>query len=365
MQHFAYSELKHLIENNNKPAISIFLPTHPVSKSDRRDQIELKNGLKQAEILLEEHDLSGANTPELLQPARELLDDAYFWQHQNKGLAIYLAPGFSRIYRLPIAFKQEVIVNSRFQITPLLPFFEGQQSFYILALSLNQIKIFEASEYEIEAVSTDQLPQDLQALFKDGVFETQLQGKNDLGQDKKEQIHQYCQAINKGLSGFLKKTKAPLVVASVDELYAIFKQHCDYPGLIASALSGNPEDLSEAELLKQGLRQVMPVLKKEKQAALASVEALQTAHKLLCHTDQVLQAAYNSRVEKLFLIQNNHTKGIINEAGRVLRHAPVDPDDQDLVNLAAIHTLLNGGEVYTIAAGCIKNANEVAALLRY
>lgn len=363
MQHFAHSELKHLIENTSKPAISIFLPTHPVSHADRHDQIELKNALKHAELLLEEHDLTGASTPELLQPARDLLDDLPFWQQQNQGLAIYLAPGFTRIYRLPIAFEKEVIVNSRFQITPLLPFFESQHTFYILALSLNQFQLFEASQYELAAIPTEHLPQDLQHLLDAADFEDRL--PSGAGSERKDWIHLYCQAINQGLSSFLKIAKAPLVVASEDYLYEIFKQHCDYPGLIDQPISGNPKHIALNVLFAQGLAAVKPVLEKEKQAALSSIEALQANQKLLCQTDQVLRAAYNSRVEKLFLIQNYHGKGLLDKTGRVLRHASIDPDDQDLVNLAAIHTLLNGGEVYTVEPGCIRNANEVAAVLRY
>lgn len=362
MQHFAYIELKQLIENTNKPAISIFLPTHPAN-TDRRDQIELKHALKHAELLLEEHDLTGASTPELLQPARDLLADANFWQAQNTGLAIYLAPEFSRLYRLPIAFEKEIIVNSRFQITPLLPFFESQHRFYILLLAANRIELLEAGPFASEVIPAERLPQDWLDLLVSADFQAGL--PSDCGPDQKDRIHHYCQAINQALVPFFKMAKAPLVIATEDDVFQIFKQHCDYSSLVQTAIPAQPEHPDGKSLWEQGLEYVRPLLEKQKQAALASIESSQANQKLLCHTDLVLRAAYNSRVEKLFLIQNQHRRGRLDQTGSVVRHAAFDPDDQDLVNLAAIHTLLNGGEVYTIEPDYIQNAREVAAVLRY
>jgi hypothetical protein len=78
---------------------------------------------------------------ELLQPARRLLDDSSFWQYQAEGLAVFLAAGTLRTFRVPVPFAELVVVAPGFHVKPLLALLTGDGLFYVLALSQNQVRL--------------------------------------------------------------------------------------------------------------------------------------------------------------------------------------------------------------------------------
>ncbi len=46
-------------------------------------------------------------------------------------------------------------------------------------------------------------------------------------------------------------------------------------------------------------------------------------------------------------------------------HTEREPDDEDMLDFAAVHTLLNAGRVYTLESEDMPNGSIVAAIFRY
>ena len=82
-----------LMEEGAERCVSIYLPTHRAGSDIQQDPIRLKNLLRRAEESLGAGGMRGAAARELLQPARELIDDRAFWHYQGDGLALFVAPG--------------------------------------------------------------------------------------------------------------------------------------------------------------------------------------------------------------------------------------------------------------------------------
>jgi hypothetical protein len=137
---FSSSDLHELAAIEARPAISLYLPTHLAGREIRQDPIRLKNMLTQAaERLSATH-----RSPEievLLAPATALVHDEAFWQHQQQGLAILLAPGFARIHKLPIAVAEELVVGGYFHIKPLLPLTEDAGRFWLLTINARHTRL--------------------------------------------------------------------------------------------------------------------------------------------------------------------------------------------------------------------------------
>ena len=91
----------------------------------------MKNLLRQAEHELEGVAIRGTDAASLLKPARDLLSEPSFWEHASDGLAVFLAPGFDRMYRLPVSFQEKCVVSGAFHVKSLLPLLSGDGQFYI------------------------------------------------------------------------------------------------------------------------------------------------------------------------------------------------------------------------------------------
>ena len=80
----------------------------------------------------------------------------------------------------------------------------------------------------------------------------------------------------------------------------------------------------------------------------------------------MLPAAYNGRIDTLFLADGAHGWGTYDPASDTLTlHEAAEPRDSDLLNLAASETLLHGGTVYALAPDHVPGAAPCAAIFRY
>ena len=124
-----------LIEKAANPSISIFLPTHVKGEQVQQDPIRFKNLLKKAEQQLADHEVDQTTIDNLLAEPKKLLDQPLFWQHSDKGLAVFISEDTFEYFRVPLNFKEQVLVEDHFLITPLIPMITLDGTYTILCLS--------------------------------------------------------------------------------------------------------------------------------------------------------------------------------------------------------------------------------------
>lgn len=82
--------------------------------------------------------------------------------------------------------------------------------------------------------------------------------------------------------------------------------------------------------------------------------------------EEVIPAAIQGRVEILFVALGVQVWGRFDpNAYAVHVHDAPEPGDEDLLDLAAIHSWLNRGVVYAVAPEDIPGGNHLAAIFRY
>jgi hypothetical protein len=374
-------DLKVLLKRPKGLCVSIYIPTYRTGKEAQQNSIRFKNLLKEAENHLQAAGIHASEVQKMLEPGQKLLQDELFWSNQSDGLAVFISPDTFRHYRLPFGFEELLVVTDRFHIKPLLPLFSQEGRFYILALSQKAARLFLGTHYGVNEVSMESLPKNLANALNYDTYKKQLQsftgGPSRTGkrgsifygagiEDNKEHIHEYFQQINKGLHDLLKEEKTPLVFAGVEYLFPIYKQANTYPHLIDKEIPGNPDLLSAKELHDKVWAIVQPIfLKSQNDAA--------TQYKNLAGTDRasddiklIIPAAYQGRVELLFVSLDIQQWGKFDSSqNKVNLHPKAEPDDEDLSDLAAIHTLLNQGAVYAVKPEKIPNNLPIAAIFRY
>jgi hypothetical protein len=80
----------------------------------------------------------------------------------------------------------------------------------------------------------------------------------------------------------------------------------------------------------------------------------------------VVTAAHDGRVDTLFVALGTRRWGSFDEEARKVEVSDSNgPGTEDLVDLAAIQTLLKGGTVYAVPPDRVPEGSEVAAVYRY
>jgi hypothetical protein len=384
MSLLSMNELRVLMEKPEGLCVSIFMPTHRAGEQTRQDPIRLKNLIREAQRQLTDTGLTSKETKELLKPVKELLRDDFFWQHQSDGLAVFSSAGLFRCYRLPLSFDELVVITHRFHIKPLLPLLTSDGRFYILALSQNKVRLVESTRYTASEVVLEDVPESLADTLRydsergiqlhtaapvgKGGRQAIFHGHGDGIDDAKANILKYFRQIDAGLGELLQGERAPLIVAGVDYLLPIYAKANTYPYLLDGGVVGNPEELSTTEELRNLAWAIAePYFIKARTEASARYQKLSGTQQVSKDLAKVVPESYRGRIEVLFVAVGVQSWGTFDlESGQITLHQQeVQPGDEDLLDFAAIHTLLNGGVVFAVAPEQMPGKANVAAVFRY
>jgi hypothetical protein len=319
----------------------------------------------------------------LLEQAKKL-DNSEFWQYQSDGLAIFISTNVFRYYCLPLNFEELVVVTDRFHFKPLLPLLTGDGKFYILALSQNDVRLLQGTRYSVSEVDLVDVPQSIAEALKYDDPEKQFQfhtgtpptgsgdragmfhGQGAGNDDQKDRLLRYFRKVSGGLEELLKNQRAPLVLAGVDYLLPIYKEANNYPHLMDEGITGNPEELKVEELHSSAWEIVQPYFEQSQQDVVSRYQVLAGTGQTANNIQEVVSAAYYQRIESLFVPVGVQQWGLFNPStSKVHLHQEHESGDEDLMDFAAIHTVLNGGTVYAVELEKVPGDALLAAVLRY
>jgi hypothetical protein len=371
-------DLKTLLLKGRPPCVSFYLPTH--RGGDEADPIRWKNLVVRAEVGLAARGLRAPAARQLLGPARYLFADPAFWKTTSDGLAYFLCPDGMRSYRLPAPFAEEVVVADRFHVTPLLPLLSGDGRYYVLALSQKRVRLLQGTALGLHEVDLAGLPTGLaQALRLHDrdeplLFHTHpslglgrwgaIFSGQGVGIDThKDDLLLYFRQIDRGLHQALRDEHAPLVLASVEYLWPIYREANTYAHLLDRGVPGNPDFLSAKELHEKAWAVVEPAFEEAEAQAAALYARLAGTGRTANDVAEVVRAAYEGQVAVLFVAKGRRRPGRFDPAGGTVEvHEVAAPGDEDLLNFAAIHALLHAGLVYLTEPGRVPGGGPLAAI---
>lgn len=377
-------EIRSLAEGEHEaPAISIYLPTSPVGPGEvDADLIRYKNLLSKVEDGLTGSGMRGAEVTALLLPFKALLEDTLFWRKVGCGLAVFGTAEEFHVYRLSGPVGPAAMVADRFVLKPLLPFIDHDERFYVLALSLNSVRLLTGTRFTVEPIEVADIPQSLADALKWDDYEKEMQffsgrtGASDVyGQyntssaadEHKSEIARYFRRVDDGVREMLDASlHIPVVLAGVEYLLPIYREQSRYSALADHGITGNQDMTADTDLHAKAWAVVAPGFERAKRKALDRYGELAGAGKASDDLAVILPAAQAGRVDSLFLDMHEDVWGVPGADGQApLVHGAAQPGDTELWNLAATHTLLNGGDVWAIDAEAEPDIAPAAAIFRY
>jgi hypothetical protein len=385
MENLTLDQLKGLAQQTASPSISVFLPTHRVGQDAQQDPIRFKNLLRDAEQQLLGSGMGSRAVTALLQPAQALLNDSYFWKNQYDGLAVFVAAHDFHYYRLPFEVEELLIIAGAYYVKPVLPLFTNNGHYYILAISQNEVRLFEGTRHSVAQLDLpDETPGSLEEVRKldepekqfqfhtgtsqGGVRDGMFHGQGPGEEEQKVWIEQYLNLVDTGLKEIFREQQAPLVLAGVDYLLPIYRKVSDYAHIMQEGITGSPEHLRPEELQEQAWPIVEAHFRHETEKTVAQYQQLANTEKAADNVEEIVAAAFSGRVDKLVLAVDSQVWGSFSlDTGKVIHVSDRQSkqDDLDLLDFAAMKTLQNGGAVYALSQEQMPTDSPVAAVFRY
>ncbi|MCW5937079.1 MAG: hypothetical protein KIT11_07225 [Fimbriimonadaceae bacterium] len=381
MDRLNFEDYQALAEAANPPCISIYLPTHRSGRETQGDPTRLKNLLSHAEEQLTERPMRPTLARDLLQPARELLEEPTFWLYSSDALAVFIAEGFFRAYRLPLQTEELMVVNDRFQLKPLLPIL-ASRPFHVLAVSLNDVRLLECRRHSVERVK---LPDDVATRYSAAIgskdhhidrglwrhgggtsAQTQVTQAHGHGPDQEPELREntafFMRQLDEGVTRVI-GDETPLIVAGADSTWPDFMHATKRKNVVPHAIPGNPEHVPDETLREKALEIMEPIWQLEF-AELGERFGTAQAHGIASSdVVEILRAASEGRVETLVVSPTVAVWGEYDEGENLAREG--GKASEDLVEVAVRQTLRTNGLVVVAEGDQVPGEREAAAIFRY
>jgi hypothetical protein len=240
-------------------------------------------------------------------------------------------------------------VGECFQLRPLLALASKYLEFYILALKLNDTRIFKCTDQSCEAARFPKNAGTEAAGFVPGASQSSLRAEPVHDRDHPEShLEHFYREIDRDVNALLKDGHPPLVVVGVEHELALFHRLTTYPECVRPGIRGLRGHLGQNEMYQQSLELVRSVTTGPARRALEKFDKLIGTGHASADIEEIVRAASGGRVECLFLPENGAVPGVA-----------------DLLDTAAVQTLRHGGDVQTLSEARMPSGAPVCAVFRY
>lgn len=378
------SEIMRLATDGHPPHVSLYLSTHRAGRDTAQDPIRFKNLVHRAEV-----ELSGAGYPsrvvaQTLSPAKELLEDPFFWQHAGDGLAVLLSGGAMDVFRLPISVEELIVVGEQSHLKPLLPVLAGDGLFFVLALSQDRVRLFSGSRESIREIDLEDIPTSLRDAVgydyeqrslqfhtgagagKGGMRRAMFHGHGEGADEDKGEVVEFFQQVDAGVGTLIGDRGAPVVLAGVGWETALYRGLTRLRGVLPEGIDGSPDRLTPDDLHGRAWALVQPQFEEARRTAADRYQGFAGTERASDRIDVVLPAAAEGRVESLFVAVGRQAWGRWDaDTLEIEVHETRAPGDRDLLDAAALTALGSGAAVYAVEPLVVPGGATLAAVFRF
>lgn len=392
MDYFGRERLKELLEEPEGPAVSLYLPTGRSSSEADADRLRFRAALDRARELLTAEQGEGGDEAALLEDLEPLTRDTGFWRYQADGLAIFVAAGFQRMYRVPTQLPELVVVAPTFHTRPLLEYLQAPDRYWVLGLSRKQVRLWEGSAAGVTPMDLRALPDSLtDALGFEFERDYEFVHKKKTGGSRGErgrgghtpvfhghgaeheeteaELKKFFRAVDEGLQELLKDEIGPVILAAVNEYHPIYHSVSGLDNLTEEGIQGSVTEWDEKRVHEEAWPIARETALEKVDEALELWETSYGRGKGEADIANLGRLAVAGRLRLLLTERERRVWGTIDRnTGKleILQDGGDDPGDQavDLLDELAEMTILRGGRSLVLSAERMPTETGAAGVLR-
>src|SRR5690606_970910 len=101
-----------LLEHRDYPCFTIMMPTHRMPPARETDPLQFKNLVSELANKIRANGLD--QHLDMIEELHQMENDRDFWNHQERGLAIFIAPAYTQVVKVPVTLPSLTIVSDSF-----------------------------------------------------------------------------------------------------------------------------------------------------------------------------------------------------------------------------------------------------------
>lgn len=355
-------DLKYLREQSGCPAVSITLPTHKSFPDNRKDPILLKNLLSRAEKrLLEEFDREqAAGVLSNLAAAADSIDHSM----NGEGLAIFANNRMHRVYELPFAPDERVVVDETFHTRHLVHTMNRSDRYWLLVLSKRPTRLFQGHLKSLAEFTEEPFPME----YSEEAGKPLVPRGRGIRKSKiRDEYHlQFFRDIRDSFEEIHGKDPLPLFIFGIEKFASVYATISNVP--VAGTMNGNFDKASEDELGRKAWLLVRKHLEEKRVETREKMLAAEDKGRLISTMEEIWTASREGRGEILLVEEGFHYPAVADRSGGGI--SPADDPDRpgvidDAVDEVIEAVIESGGSTVFFPDGALGKDRRIALIARY
>ena len=280
-------------------SVTIVIPTHRTKPDYESDPIVLKTQIEKVEKEL--HGMlpkrEAAAIIDNIREAQEQIDHS----HNQNSLVLYANENFSAAVKVPVDLEKEALVGEFFDFRPLYKTMQQSERYYILTISKNVIRMFEAqNERIVSEIENDDFPFDKNSFYTVKWNRPAADGFAD------SMEKEFYNDADKSFRKIYLENPLPVILAGDVKSVAYYEEQMDDRRMVIERVKGSYDTAPLHEIAAS----VSPALEKYRkelqEQELAVIDRAASAKTLVTDINEILENSRDAMTATLF-VGNNFT----------------------------------------------------------
>src|SRR5581483_10058028 len=300
------------------------------------------------------------------------------------SIAVFRSADIFHVAPVTRDLPDRAVLGPNFFIRPLLAGLVRDSEFYLLALSEKNPRLLHCTINSSEEVHLPPgTPTDFNSWLNqakpdhndvDNAMTTGVQGSagpsalapKGSDREKKDQyLAHYFKQLDNGVNQVLKGKSEPLVICGVEYELPIFRDINRYPHLIPEEVRGAPNSLKSGEMHARAIAALERWYATKLDQALAEWNH-RVGGGASSRLKEVVTASFEGRILTLLISDSEEKIGVYDEQTHSVKAKETgSASDEEILNEAAIQTILHAGKVLVVPHHKMPNGSPAAAIFRY
>jgi hypothetical protein len=368
------SDIDLMLAEKGNPCLSIVIPTNRYSQGRMQNSQLIEKAVQRAKKLLANGAWPKDNIRQLetkLNVILERIDEIRLLE----GLAIFISPHISKIYLLPFAVKDKVMLSKHFEIRDILYFSQFLKLYYLLAISKKRVRLFKGSGQDLQEIKNNDFPKQYQEEYEydrpsiGSSSSTSLKGfERDKSMVQETRMESFFKQADETLIKYLKEDM-PLFVAGVNEEIINYEHISHHTKQIAGKIPGNYDIDAVHPLAEEAWNQIKAHVKASHAELLFRLQEGFGKQLAVDGIRNVWKAAKEGKGLTL-LIEKDYQVTVYHDPLKDSQISLTPPVEKHNIIVDAADDVIEivkekGGNIVIVENGDLKSFDHIAMILRY
>lgn len=354
-------QLQKLASEKNNPCVTISMNTHRTHPDSAKDEILLKNLLKEAEdrVISEFGKRPVAQLLENIESLATEIDINY----NLDSLHIFLSNDTKEIVKSSWETNSNgVHISDSFSIRSLIKNYNRSENYLIMLLSQSGVQLFEAvNEDVVQEVRNEDFP------FSDNRHYNTHSIKGSDSKHLDDLVREFLNNVDKALVKVHNETELKCVVITTEDNYSRLQQVADKPNVYLGYDNIDYNNVATHQIAKQSWELVKEQQKHRRTEAISEMQEAVAHGKVLTDLVEIYQASIDGRGD-LLIVHQDFSQAVLMKDDRtfdLVSDPTLANSIDDITSTIAWEVISKKGRVIFTSQEDIKDLGQIVLKTRY